>query len=114
MNNGAAGPSHLDTSQYHSAYYSLSFCVVANTTCDDLLSQSVALPNQFSSATLSFWVRVTTQKTSGCPDTLTARITFGSSSTTAQTICNQNTNGWVQETADVSAGLAPWGGQTVV
>jgi len=113
MNNGAAGPSHLDTSQFHSAYYSLSFCGVANTTCDDRLSQSVAVPNFFSSASLSFWVRVTTQKTSGCPDTLIARITFGGSSSTAQTVCNQNTNGWVQETADVSAALAPDGGQLV-
>ena len=113
MNNGASGPSHLDTSQFHSAFYSLRFCGVATTTCDDLATQSVALPNQFISASLSFWVRVTTQKLSGCPDTLIARITFGGSSSTAQTICNQNTNGWVQETADVSAGLAPWGGQLV-
>ena len=113
MNNGAAGPNHLDTSQFHSAFYSLRFCGVATTTCDDLATQSVALPNQFISASLSFWVRVTTQKLSGCPDTLIARITFGGSSSTAQTICNQNTNGWVQETADVSAGLAPWGGQLV-
>lgn len=115
VNGGAPGPSHLDTSRFHSAYYSLRLCGVANTTCDDLLSQEVGMPDVgFTIVTLSFWVYITSQKTSGCSDTLTARLRFqDNSTTTAQTICNQNTNGWVYETTDVTSALSPYYNQRV-
>jgi hypothetical protein len=77
------------------------------TTHTDTLSQSVTIPSSASSATLSFYLKITSSETT--TSTAYDKLTVKAGSTTLATYSNLNAGGYAQKSFDVSS-LA---GQTV-
>ena len=81
------------------------------TTHTDTLSQSVAIPAA-TTASLSFWLKITSSETSTTTayDTLKVQVTSGATTTTLATYSNLNKGtAYVQRTLN----LSPYAGQTV-
>lgn len=105
----------ITTNRPHSGSYGAWLCGYNN--CNDQVWQTLTLPSSFSKLALSYWYYSDTQETvSTCYDNFVAqlRTSSGTPITTATSLCNVNaTNGWVQETADVTAALSSYAGQQV-
>jgi kumamolisin len=113
----AGGYPLITTSRPHTGSYSAWLC--GTSACNDQVSQTLTLPSSFSKLTLSYWYYSDTTDTAGSPcyDYFYARLktTGGTVITTPQQACNSSvTNGWVQESFDVTSALAPYAGQQVV
>ncbi len=85
--------------------------------CDDRIWQTFTVPANYSTITISYWWYSDTGKSSKqCLDTFTGQLQTSSGMMVQmlQFACNTNaSNGWVSVTADVSATLVPYEGQTV-
>lgn len=108
----AAGFQLIDGTRVHGGSASGYFCGYNN--CADQLSQTITLPANAKSMTLSFWLSSATGENGGCNDTLTAQIsdTREQVITKVATSCNANSD-WQQVSGDVSKALLPFKGQQV-
>jgi hypothetical protein len=97
------GRTPLDTTAAHSGDASVRLC--GSNGCNDGLAQTVTLPADPLSATLSFWLSMSTQERAGtCYDTLAMQLrsTTGAILQSFPAVCPSATNGWVQKTLTVN------------
>jgi len=85
--------------------------------CNDRIWQTFTVPANYTKITITYWWYSDTGKTTKkCLDTFTSSLQDSSGKTirNLQQSCNINaTNGWVQESFDVSLDLAVYKGQQV-
>ncbi len=105
----------IDTTNAHAGQYSAYLCGYGN--CDDSIAQSFLLPNSANTITVSYWYYSDTSRTtSRCTDRFKAMLLDSSGQAIAQLqhACNTGaTNGWVQESFDVTGALSSYAGQAV-
>lgn len=110
----SGGNSLLDTTRPHTGLSGLRFC--GYPTCTDKAWQTVTLPATMTTATLTYWVYVSTGKTgTTCTDTLTPQLrnSAGTVVATGARVCNTAGAGWTQRTVDLSAAVAGRAGKPV-
>jgi kumamolisin len=112
----AGGYEIISTELPHTGSYSAWLCGYNN--CNDQIWQTVTLPANFSSVTLSYYLYMDTQETTGsvCYDHFYARIrsSSGATITTPTSLCNYNrTNSWVFKSANLTSALSAYKGQKV-
>lgn len=99
----------------HSGTMATKLCGVNS--CNHEIWQVVSIPASFTSLTLTYWYNIQTQETStACNDTFRSaiRTTMGIAITIPQHLCNTSkTNGWVQESVDVTSALQSYAGKQV-
>lgn len=87
------------------------------TGCKDRITQSFTVPRSYSTLRLSYWwFSETMEMSQQCIDTFSVIVqsASGQSIRTLQRSCNTNaTNGWQQQTLDLTSLLAPYKGQQV-
>jgi uncharacterized protein YkwD len=112
----AGGYQLIVTQRAHTGTHSAWLCGYSS--CNDQISQTLTLPTTFNKLTLSYWYYSDSLSgTTSCTDYFYARVktTDGSVITTPQQACNTSvTNGWVQQTYDLTSALASYTGQQVV
>lgn len=105
----------VDPSNPHTGKNSAYLCGYAG--CDDRIWQTITVPGNYSTLTISYWWYSDTSKTTNaCKDTFTSSIqtTSGQLISNLQQSCNTDaTNAWVQESFDVSSALSAYQGQSV-
>jgi subtilase family serine protease len=104
----------VDPTNPHSGSYSAYLC--GYNKCNDQIWQTVTLPSSLHTATLTYWVYISTQESgSTCYDYLYTRLrtSTGSTITTPQTLCNANHTGWVQKSFNVYSSLSSYAGKSV-
>ncbi|MBA3946335.1 MAG: immune inhibitor A [Herpetosiphonaceae bacterium] len=100
----------VSTTRPHTGTYSAYLCGYNN--CSDTLYQTVSIPANITSASLSYWWYMSTHETQHPYDFMHARVrsTSGTTLTTLQTLNDgSSANGWFQASYDLSA----YKGQTV-
>jgi kumamolisin len=97
------------SSQHHAGSASAWMCGYNN--CADSIYQTITIPSSANSATLTFWVYVSTQETSHAYDYFYAKVrnSSGTVLATATTLSDGTATGWKQYTANLTA----YKGQTV-
>jgi kumamolisin len=112
-----SGIEMIDWLHPRTGYYDAMLC--GYLACNDRLSQTIAVPAQVTSATLTYWTAITTGDLgTACNDAFTTRLTTisGNAIFTAPTLCNTNstpTGTWVQHTIVVTPYLAAYAGQSI-
>ena len=105
----------VDPSNPHTGKKSAYLCGYAG--CDDRIWQTITVPTNYSTLTLTYWwYSDTSKKSNACQDTFTSSLqtTSGQLISNMQQSCNTDaTNAWVQESFDISSALSPYQGQTV-
>lgn len=105
----------ITTDDPHTGSFSAFLCGYNN--CNDTIRQSITLPASFTSATLSYWLAISTSETTTttCFDNFHAilRNSSGQTISTVQTRCNLNASGFTQFTFNVTSQLSSFAGQTI-
>lgn len=110
VESSSGGYEIVDNSNPHSGAYEAYLC--GYNSCADTIYQTVSIPSNVSSATLTYYWYMSTQETSHSWDYLYVRVrnTSGSTLTTLQTLSDgSSANAWHRASYDVSA----YKGQTV-
>jgi kumamolisin len=105
----------ISTLNPHSGQSSVYLC--GYTGCKDRIGQSLSVPRAYTSLRLSYWwFSETMEMSQQCVDTFTVVLqnAAGQSLRTLQRACNTGaTNGWRQQSIDLTSLLAPYKGQRV-
>lgn len=106
----------IDNTNSRNGLYSAYFCGYGS--CDDRLWQTFTVPVNYTKLTITYWFYSDTTKSNRtCLDTFSSRLvtTSGTTLRNMHQSCNASaTNGWVQQTFDVTADLASYKGKQVV
>jgi hypothetical protein len=111
----AAGYELVDSTNPHSGNYNAFLCGYSS--CNDSIAQSLTVPANASTLTISYWWYGETNRTSSsCKDTFTVELldSSGNAIGKVQSACNTDaTHSWQQVTFEATTMLSRYAGQTV-